>query len=134
MFHCYNTPMNIYGLGTDIIECTRIGRVIAKHGDHFLQRIFTPHEIEYCHTKARATEHFAGRWAAKEAIFKALGMGWRGQIQWTDFEIRRDDLGKPTVLVAGTSKDFLIEHKISNILISLSHCREYATATAIALL
>ena len=46
--------MNIFGLGTDIIECTRIGRVIARHGDVFLQRIFTPHEIEYCHGKARA--------------------------------------------------------------------------------
>lgn len=125
--------MNIYGLGTDIIECTRIARVIARHGDVFLQRIFTPHEIAYCHGKARATEHFAGRWAAKEAIFKALGTGWRGHIQWTDFEIRRDDMGKPLVHVAGTSKDFLIEHRIGNILISLSHCREYATATAIAI-
>ncbi|MBL8823314.1 MAG: holo-ACP synthase [Planctomycetia bacterium] len=125
--------MNIFGLGTDIIECSRIGKVIARHGDHFLQRIFTQHEIDYCHGKARATEHFAGRWAAKEAIFKSLGTGWRGDLQWTDFEIRRDDLGKPVVHVAGTSKDFLMEHRISNILISLSHCREYATATAIAL-
>ena len=125
--------MNIYGLGTDIIECTRIARVIDRHGDIFLQRIFTPHEIDYCQGKARAMEHFAGRWAAKEAIFKSLGTGWRGQVQWTDFEIRRDDMGKPVVHVAGTSKDFLLEHKIIDILISLSHCREYATATAIAI-
>src|ERR1051325_4401385 len=87
--------MKIYGLGTDIIECARIARVIERHGDVFLRRIFTPLEIDYCHGKKRSTEHFAGRWAAKESIFKALGTGWRGKVQWTDFEIRRDDLGKP---------------------------------------
>jgi holo-[acyl-carrier protein] synthase len=125
--------MQIYGLGTDIVECARIARVIEKHGDLFLRRIFTPGEIDYCHGKKRSTEHFAGRWAAKEAIFKALGTGWRGKVQWTDFEVRRDDLGKPTVHVAGTSKDFLIEERIADILLSMSHCREYATATALAL-
>jgi holo-[acyl-carrier protein] synthase len=124
--------MNIYGLGTDIIECARIARVIEQHGDVFLRRIFTPHEIDYCHGKKRSTEHFAGRWAVKEAIFKALGTGWRGKLQWTDFEIRRDELGKPIVHVCGTSKDFLIKERIANVLVSLSHCREYATATAIA--
>jgi holo-[acyl-carrier protein] synthase len=125
--------MKIYGLGTDIIECARIAKVIERHGDLFLRRIFTPHEIDYCHGKKRSTEHFAGRWAAKEAIFKALGTGWRGKVQWTDFEIRRDELGKPNVHVCGTSKDFLKEERIANILLSLSHCREYATATAIAM-
>ena len=95
-------------------------------------RIFTPAEIDYCNGKKRSTEHFAGRWAAKEAIFKALGTGWRGKVQWTDFEIRHDGLGKPVVHVTGTSKDFLIEERIADVLLSLSHCREYATATAIA--
>jgi holo-[acyl-carrier protein] synthase len=124
--------MSIYGLGTDIIECARIAKVIERHGDLFLRRIFTPYEIDYCNGKKRSTEHYAGRWAAKEAIFKALGTGWRGKVQWTDFEIRRDDLGRPVVHVGGTSKDFLIEEKITDILVSLSHCREYATATAVA--
>ncbi len=124
--------MSIYGLGTDIVEVARIAKVIERHGDVFVRRIFTPHEIDYCHGKKRSTEHFAGRWAAKEAIFKALGTGWRGKVQWIDFEIRRDDLGKPIVHVCGTSKDFLMQERIADILISLSHCREYATATAIA--
>jgi holo-[acyl-carrier protein] synthase len=125
--------MQIYGLGTDIVECARIARVVEKHGDLFLCRVFTAAEIDYCHGKKRSTEHFAARWAAKEAIFKALGTGWRGKVQWTDFEIRRDDLGKPTVHVGGTSKDYLIQERIGDILVSLSHCREYATATAIAM-
>jgi len=124
--------MQIYGLGTDIIECARIARVIETHGELFLRRIFTPAEIDYCNGKKRSTEHFAGRWAAKEAIFKALGTGWRGKVQWTDFEIQHNGLGRPVVHVTGTSKDFLIEERVADVLLSLSHCREYATATAIA--
>lgn len=123
---------NIYGIGTDIIETTRIARMIEQHGDHFLRRIYTEKEIAYCNDRKNAIEHFAGRWAAKEAIFKAIGTGWRGKIDWTDFEIRHDDLGKPQVFVQGNSKDALKQMGIADIMMSISHCRSHAVAMAIA--
>jgi holo-[acyl-carrier protein] synthase len=125
--------MDIFGIGTDIVECVRIGRMIERHGELFLRRVFTEREIRYCNGRKRVTEHFAGRWAAKEAILKALGTGWRKGICWTDMEIRHDELGKPRVLVGGAVKDYLIQHRIADILISISHCRNYATAYALAL-
>lgn len=124
--------MEIFGIGTDIVECTRIARMIDRHGEEFLRRVFTEREILYCHGRKRAIEHFAARWAAKEAIFKALGTGWRF-LDWTDFELQHNHLGKPTVGVGGPAKDFLQKHQIGDILISVSHCRAYATAYAIAL-
>jgi holo-[acyl-carrier protein] synthase len=124
--------MEIYGIGTDIVECARIARMIERHGEVFLRRIYTDREITYSNGRKRTTEHFAARWAAKEAIFKALGTGWRGELSWTDFEIHHDDLGKPTVLVGGRSKEYLRRLRIADILVTLSHCRAYATATAVA--
>ena len=68
--------MDIVGIGTDIVECLRIGRMIEQHGEVFLTRVYTEREIHYCQARKNATEHFAGRWAAKEAILKCLGSGW----------------------------------------------------------
>jgi phosphopantetheine--protein transferase-like protein len=70
--------MNVLGIGTDITECLRIAQMIERHGELFVGRVYTPAEIEYCRSRKQATQHFAGRWAAKEAILKALGTGWRG--------------------------------------------------------
>src|SRR2546426_12395792 len=67
--------MDILGIGTDIIECPRIGRMIEQHGELFLSRVYTAREIRYCQARKNAIEHFAGRWAAKEAILKCLGTG-----------------------------------------------------------
>ncbi|MCG8449345.1 MAG: holo-ACP synthase, partial [Pirellulales bacterium] len=72
----------ILGIGTDIIECLRIAQMIDRHGELFLRRVYTEHEIGYCSTKKSATQHYAGRWAAKEAVLKALGTGWRRGISW----------------------------------------------------
>jgi holo-[acyl-carrier-protein] synthase len=77
----------VVGIGTDIIECDRIGGMLQKHGDEFLQRVFTPREIAYCGDRKMSQLHYAGRWAAKEAILKVLGTGWAKGIQWTDVEI-----------------------------------------------
>ena len=125
--------MNILGIGTDIVECVRIHAMIERHGEHFLRRVFTDAEISYCQSKKFATEHFAGRWAAKEAIFKCIGTGWRKGMSWTEMEIRHDHLGKPHVHVGGVVKEFMQAQVIADILISISHCRTYATAFAIAL-
>ena len=69
--------MDIIGIGTDITECLRIARMIERHGELFLNRVYTPTEIRYCQSRKQATQHFTGRWCAKEAVLKALGTGWR---------------------------------------------------------
>jgi len=125
--------MDIVGIGTDIVECLRIGRMIEQHGELFLTRVYTEREIRYCQARKNATEHFAGRWAAKEAILKCLGTGWSRGVAWTDIEIRNDPQGKPQVMMCGGAKDHAQQLRISDILISISHCRAYATAHAIAL-
>src|SRR5207302_817063 len=124
--------MEILGIGTDIVECLRIGRMIEQHGEVFLTRVYTDREIRYCQERKHAIEHFAGRWAAKEAILKCLGSGWRRGLCWTDMEIRNDLAGKPRVLMCGAAKDIAQSLRISDILISISHCRAYATAYALA--
>jgi holo-[acyl-carrier protein] synthase len=124
--------MEIVGIGTDIVECLRIGRMIEQHGELFLTRVYTAREIRYCQRRKHATEHFAGRWAAKEAVFKCLGTGWQHGMCWTDVEVRNDADGKPAVCVRGASRDQAATLKISQILLSISHCRAYATAYALA--
>ena len=120
--------MEIVGIGTDIVECLRIGRMIEEHGELFLNRVYTPREIRYCQARKHATEHFAGRWAAKEAVLKCLGTGWRNGLCWTDMEIRNDPQGKPRVLLRGAARDRAQQMRIGNVLVSISHCRAYATA------
>ena len=124
--------MEIVGIGTDIVECLRVGRMIEEHGELFLTRVFTEREVRYCQSRKRATEHFAARWAAKEAILKALGTGWRRGLGWTDMEVRTEASGRPQVLLCGVAKDVAQAQRISDILISMSHCRAYATAYALA--
>lgn len=124
--------MNINGIGTDIVECVRIGRMIEQHGEMFLGRVFTALEIRYCQERKRAVEHFAGRWAAKEAILKCLGTGWQKGMCWTDLEIRNNPDGAPLVFLSGAAQERAQILGIGNILITISHCQEYATAVAIA--
>lgn len=126
--------MNIFGIGTDIVECLRIAQMIERHGELFIGRVYTQHEIEYCRCRKQATQHFAGRWAAKEAILKALGTGWRRGISWRDMEIRNAGGGKPSVALRGGVRDLVEEFGIGEILVSISHCRTHATAFAIATL
>ena len=124
--------MTVIGIGTDIVECLRIAQMIERHGELFLTRVFTPREIEYCSSRKAATQHYAGRWAAKEAILKALGTGWSGGIRWRDMEIRNDGAGKPTVALGGEARNLCERLGVGNMLISISHCRNYATALAVA--
>ena len=124
--------MVILGIGTDIVECPRIGKMIEQHGELFLRRVYTERETRYCHSRKHAIEHFAGRWAAKEAILKAMGTGRSQGITWTDIEVRTEPNGKPQVMLCGAAKDIAQGQRIGDILVSLSHCRAYATASAIA--
>ncbi len=124
--------MNVVGIGTDIVECLRIAQMIERHGELFISRVYTDHEIDYCQSRKQSTQHFAGRWAAKEAVLKALGTGWRSGISWRDVEIRNDTSGKPTVALRGGARDVVEELRITKMLISISHCRSHATAYALA--
>ena len=124
--------MNVIGLGTDVIECLRIAQMIERHGELFIQRVYTKHEIEYCSSRKAATQHYAGRWAAKEAVLKALGTGWARGIGWRDIEIRNDDSGRPTIALAGGARQVCEQLAVADIMISISHCRSHATAYALA--
>jgi holo-[acyl-carrier protein] synthase len=126
--------MNVFGIGTDIVECLRIAQMIERHGELFLTRVYTQNEIEYCSSRKAATQHYAGRWAAKEAILKAMGTGWARGIRWRDIEIRNEPGGKPLVALGGGAREACEKAGIAEILISISHCRSHATAYALALL
>jgi holo-[acyl-carrier protein] synthase len=125
--------MNVVGIGTDIVECLRIAQMIERHGELFIGRVYTQHEIEYCSSRKAATQHYAGRWAAKEAVLKAMGTGWSRGISWRDIEIRNDKGGKPIIALGGGARDVCEELGIAHLLISISHCRSHATAYALAL-
>jgi holo-[acyl-carrier protein] synthase len=125
--------MGILGIGTDITECLRIAQMIERHGELFITRVYTQHEIQYCQSRKQSTQHFAGRWAAKEAVLKAVGTGWRRGISWRDVEILNQLGGKPVVALHGGLRDVADELGIGQILVSISHCRSHATAYALAL-
>ncbi len=124
--------MKILGVGTDITECLRIAQMIERHGELFIGRVYTPHEIEYCRSRRMATQHFAGRWAAKEAVLKALGTGWRRGISWRDVEIRNLPSGQPVAILRGGTAEIAAERGIRCVFVSISHCRTNATAYAVA--
>jgi holo-[acyl-carrier protein] synthase len=124
--------MNVIGIGTDIVECLRIAQMIERHGELFINRVYTPHEISYCQSRKQATQHFAGRWAAKEAVLKALGTGWRRGISWRDVEIRNEPGGRPIVALRAGAREQVARLGIGEVLISISHCRSHATAYAMA--
>lgn len=116
------------GIGNDIIEIKRIGGAIQRHGQRFLDEIFTPQEQAYCLRHKQAERHFAGRFAAKEAIVKALGTGISSEIGWLDIEITNNALGKPEARLSQRAKNHFGNPRL---LISISHCQEYAAAVAL---
>lgn len=124
--------MEIVGVGTEIVECLRVGRMIEHNGESFLARVYTPREIRDCQARRRATEQFAARWAAKEAVFKALGTPWRRGIEWTDVEVRQEPGGVPSVELTGATGELARELGVVTIHLSIAHCRAYATAYAMA--
>ena len=122
----------IIGIGTDITECLRIARMIERHGEAFIARVYTPEEIRYCQSRKQSTQHFTGRWAAKEAVLKALGTGWRRGISWRDIEVLNETGGKPLVMLTGGAREVAEELGITEMLVTISHCHTHATAYALA--
>ncbi len=126
--------MPILGHGIDIVETARIRQLVESHGQRFLDRCFTPGELAYCNRNTkRFYEHLAGRFAAKEAVLKVLGTGWRGGIQWTDIEILREPSGQPKVLLSGECRRIAERLGICRWHVSISHIETHATASAIGL-
>ncbi|MDR1963930.1 MAG: holo-ACP synthase [Planctomycetaceae bacterium] len=125
--------MNIIGIGTDIIECERIERMIQRHGSHFTDRVFTACEIRYCTDRKSSDQHFAGRWAAKEAVLKSLGTGWISGIAWTDVEVVNEPSGAPRIHLHSGAAKIAGEKRIAHIQISISHCKSHAIAFAAAI-
>ncbi|MES2476198.1 MAG: holo-ACP synthase [Verrucomicrobiota bacterium] len=124
--------MRIFGIGIDVVEVDRIASAIARHGEPFLAKLFTAAERAYCDGQKKPALHYAARFAAKEAVSKALGTGIGGQAGWLDLEIMRDVSGAPKLVLNGAAAEFAREHGIFEIQISLTHAREYAAANAIA--
>lgn len=120
----------IFGIGTDIIEVARIGEMAAK-GRQYLETIFTEREIEYCESKTRKSQHYAVRYAAKEAALKALSVGWRDGLGFCEIEVLDDPRGKPQIFVHGKVKALFEQLQIKQTSISLSHSRESAIAVVI---
>lgn len=119
------------GIGTDIVPVDRIARLVADHGDRFLRRWFTPPEIEYCLGKAHPGRHFAARFAAKEAVVKALPQLWDGPLPWRSIEIVPGPSGAPSVRLTGAFGRAAAGAGVRGVCVSLSHCDDYATATAL---
>lgn len=117
----------IFGVGTDIISVARIQRAIEKN-DRFTERLFTPAEIAYCESRANKYQSYAARFAAKEAVMKAIGTGWDGVINWLDIEVCSDPQGKPGIVVHNATRIYLELNHVSSIQLSLSHEQEYAVA------
>jgi holo-[acyl-carrier protein] synthase len=124
---------DILGIGTNITECLRIARMIERHGELFIDRVYTAEEIRYCRNRKQTTQHFTGHWAAKEAILRALGTRWQPGITWCDIEVRNEPGGRLVVCIRGGVKDLVEQLGVSDILVTISHCRTYATATALVL-
>lgn len=119
----------IFGVGIDHIEVARVRKQVESQ--HFRERVFAPEEIAWCESKRRSAEHYAARWAAKEAFFKALGTGWREGMEWTEVAVVNDDLGKPSLLLRGKAAEMAEERNISAQHVSLSHLKVTACAVVI---
>lgn len=121
----------IVGLGVDIAEVARIEAAVGRHGERFLQRIFTTKEISYCESHKNRFERYAGRFAAKEAAMKALGTGWGEGVRWVDIEVVRQPGGRPTIELAGAAREHAERLGVTRIALSITHTNHTALAQVI---
>ena len=122
----------VVGLGTDLIEVSRIEQSIRRFGDRFLARIYTPREIAYCTRKQKsAAESFAARFAAKEAAAKALGTGISRGVTWLEIEVTREPTGKPTLSLHGRAAERAQSLGVRHSSISLTHTKDIALAVVV---
>jgi len=125
--------MRVFGIGIDVVEVARIAAAIERHGEAFLARLFTAAERGYCESRHIPAPCYAARFAAKEAVSKALGTGIGRHASWLDLEIVHDSNGAPQLVLGPTAAAFATAHGVTDIKISLTHTRHYAAANAIAI-
>jgi len=125
--------MEIIAHGIDLVDFPRIEEMIERHGERFVNRVFTAAEQKYANAHRNSVEKYAGRFAAKEAILKLVGTGWRGKIAWTDVEVVNDPSGQPVVRLSGEVKEIAEKLGIRQISISITHTANFAIASAVAL-
>src|SRR5262245_26724254 len=123
--------MEIVGLGTQVMDCARVRMLIDQHGETFLKRVYTDREVAFCNSKKQTTEQFTALWAAKEAVFRCLGTTWKRGTNWTDVEVVCD-AGSTDVVVTGPTSELMTTRGVTQVILSMAHCRAFATATAIA--
>jgi holo-[acyl-carrier protein] synthase len=122
----------ILGTGIDIVEVDRIRALIERRGSRFLERWFAAEEVAYCRSRARPHAHYAARLAAKEAVVKALGPAWDGPVLYRDITVGAGVSGAPRIRLSGRAAEIARAAGVVAFHVSLSHCRQYAIATAIA--
>jgi holo-[acyl-carrier protein] synthase len=120
--------MKIIGIGLDLVSIPRIRAITERWRESFLNRLFTETERDYCLRRAAPYASLAARFAAKEAMLKALGTGWAGGIRWVDIQVVNDASGKPTAHVTGRAKELMSGLGVTGIHVSLSHEADYAIA------
>ena len=125
--------MEIVAHGIDLVDCPRIEDMIKRHGERFISRVFTVAEQDYAEKNKDKIEKLAGRFAAKEAILKLMGTGWRGKIAWTDIEVVNNAAGQPEVVLTGEVKKIANKLCIKHISVSITHTANFAIASAVAL-
>jgi len=125
--------MEIVAHGIDLVDCPRIEEMIQRHGERFIKRVFTADEQAYAEANKNEVEKLAGRFAAKEAILKLIGTGWRGKIAWTDIEIINNPAGQPEVTLGGEVRKIADKLGIKHISVSITHTANFAIASAVAL-
>ncbi len=120
----------VTGLGMDLIEVERIRIRIAREAG-FRELVFSRHEIDYCETKGNPYEHYAARFAAKEAFFKALGTGWVMEAPWNEIEIKNDEAGKPEMCFLGGTQKTMENLGVQKVMVSLSHLKAIGSAVVV---
>lgn len=125
--------MKILAHGIDLVDFPRIKKMVKTHRDRFLDRVFTDSEQKYADKNKNRIEKLAGRFAAKEAVLKLLGTGWRGKIKWTDIEVVNNSYGQPKVKLYGQVKKIADKMKIKQISLSITHTANFAIASAVAI-
>jgi holo-[acyl-carrier protein] synthase len=125
--------MEIVAHGIDLVDCPRIEQMIQRHGERFVKKVFTAAEQAYAETNKNEIEKLAGRFAAKEAVLKLVGTGWRGKIAWTDIEIINNAAGQPEVNLNGEVRIIAEQLGIKHISVSITHTANFAIASAVAL-
>ena len=125
--------MGIVAHGIDLVDCPRIEGMVREHGERFINRVFTAAEQAYAAANKDRIEKLAGRFAAKEAVLKLMGTGWRGKIAWTDIEVVNNRAGQPEVSLCGEVKKIAERLGIKHISVSITHTANFAIASAVAL-